>query len=230
MSGTFLFPAKIPCFIAWIRPFFNFTLFPHSNKSKSGWLNFDEFFAVIKLTEPLLESLEPENCRDENGLIQVRATQELFFGEKITRGLDLDTLKESVSVGATKSQYFSHELYESRIASGMNYLIVHVIIRILYLTRNKSSLSVQRFCAMVVIFHQIGKRVRDFFSKISFGLLYYRMDRTHSIMRIATTASPISGMDVRDRARAIYLRNEIDRAVTTISRAWRSHRNRRQLH
>jgi hypothetical protein len=35
--------------------------------------------------------------------------------------------------------------------------------------------------------------------QVSFGLLGYEMDRTQSIMRIATTASPVSGMDVRDK-------------------------------
>lgn len=178
----------------------------YSDKTKTGFLRYDDFSGVISTPElDLLESLEPENCRDENGLIQVRASKEAFFGEALTRGLDFRTLKESVSVGATKSQHFSQELYESRIA------------------------SVQRFCAMLIIFHQIGKRVRDFFSNISFGLLYYRMDRTHSIMRIATTASPVSGSDVRDRARALYIRNEIDRAVTVISRAWRHHRKNSTL-
>jgi hypothetical protein len=178
-------------------------LWCYSDKAKTGLLRYDDFFSVISTPEiDLLESLEPEHCRDENGLIQVKASREAFFGEALARGLDFRTLKESVSVGATKSQHFSQELYESRIA------------------------SMQRFCAMLVIFHQIGKRVRDFFSKISFGLLYYRMDRTHSIMRIATTASPVSGSDVRDRARSLYLRNEINRAVTVISRAWRGHRRK----
>ena len=85
----------------------------------------------------LLDCLEPKTCRDENGFLSVKASKEAFFGESSTRGLDFRTLKETVSVGATKSQHFSQELYESRIA------------------------SVQMFCAMIVIFHQIGKRVRD---------------------------------------------------------------------
>ena len=38
-----------------------------------------------------------------------------------------------------------------------------------------------------IMFHQMGKRVADFWPAVSFGLLGYRMDRTHSIMRIATT-------------------------------------------
>ena len=34
-------------------------------------------------------------------------------------------------------------------------------------------------------------------SQVSFGLLGYDMSRSQSIMRIATTASPVSGSDVR---------------------------------
>ena len=45
----------------------------------------------------------------------------------------------------------------------------------------------------------MAKKVQGFLLKVSFGLLHYDMDRTQSIMRIATTASPVSGMDMRDR-------------------------------
>ena len=39
----------------------------------------------------------------------------------------------------------------------------------------------------------MAKSVQDFWSKVSFGLLGYDMSRSQSIMRIATTASPVSG-------------------------------------
>jgi hypothetical protein len=101
------------------------------------------------------------------------------------------------------SQDFSMELYESRIA------------------------SMQRFVAMTVMFHQMGSRVQGFFPRMSFGLLGYRMDRTHSIMRIATTASPVSGADVRERMEVLLLIKTVKQAVATISRAWLRYRQGR---
>ena len=57
--------------------------------------------------------------------------------------------------------------------------------------------SLERFVAFVVLFHAMAKEVQDFWGTASCGLLGYDMSRTHSIMRIATTASPVSGSDVR---------------------------------
>ena len=68
------------------------------------------------------------------------------------------------------------------------------------------------------MFHQMGMRVQSFFPNISFGLLGYRMDRTHSIMRIATTASPVSGADVRDSMVELHLRFKIQKAVNLVAR------------
>ena len=59
--------------------------------------------------------------------------------------------------------------------------------------------ALHRFVAFLVMFHKMGKTVQDFWPKVSFGLLKYDMSRTHSIMRIATTASPVSGMEVREK-------------------------------
>ena len=70
----------------------------------------------------------------------------------------------------------------------------------------------------------MGWRVENFFSKMSFGQLGYRMDRTHSIMRIATTASPVSGADVRDRKWAIFYMRKMHRSVDIISTAWLSYK------
>lgn len=67
----------------------------------------------------------------------------------------------------------------------------------------------------------MGSRVQSFFPKISFGLLGYRMDRTHSIMRIATTASPVSGADVRERMEELRLMLKVERSVQLITRTWR---------
>ena len=130
--------------------------------------------------------------RDNRGLVQVMPSKERYFGEE---------LKNSApkGVGAfmmSQSQHLSMELYESRIA------------------------SMQRFVAMTVMFHQMGMRVESFFPSISFGMLGYRMDRTHSIMRIATTASPVSGADVRDRMLELHLRFKIQKAVNGVTRAY----------
>eukprot|EP00957_Ditylum_brightwellii_P203244 15333864-Ditylum_brightwellii.AAC.1 len=70
------------------------------------------------------------------------------------------------------------------------------------------------------MFHQMGMRVQSFFPRISFGLLGYRMDRTHSIMRIATTASPVSGSEVRERMQVLELASKIEQSVSLISHAW----------
>ena len=59
--------------------------------------------------------------------------------------------------------------------------------------------SLHRLVSFMVLFHQMGKDVMDFWTKNTFGILGYEMDRTHSIMRIATTASPVSGAALRLR-------------------------------
>lgn len=142
------------------------------------------------------QSLHP--IRDSRGLIQVGASQERFFGEKYVEKAEDGSIK--VSPKAMKSQNFVQELYESRIA------------------------SLQRFVSMTVMFHQMGLRVSTFFSKISLGLLGYRMDRSHSIMRIATTASPISGAEIRDRAEILSHMKKVNDSLNTIAMAWLRHK------
>lgn len=89
----------------------------------------------------------------------------------------------------------------------------------------------QRYVAMTVLFHQMGHRVRRFWKRISFGLLGYRMDRTHSILRIATTASPVSGADVRERMEELRLMLKIEKSIELITRTWlRYKRERRPRH
>lgn len=58
------------------------------------------------------------------------------------------------------------------------------------------------------------------------------MDRTHSIMRIATTASPVSGADVRDQMVELHLRLKIEKAVNLVIRhfnRWKAAKNKREL-
>ena len=59
--------------------------------------------------------------------------------------------------------------------------------------------SLQRLVSFMVMFHAMAKSVQDFWPRVSFGYLGYDMSRSQSIMRIATTASPVSGSDVRHK-------------------------------
>lgn len=146
----------------------------------------------------LLAELSVKN-RDDRGLTQVQASKERYFGEELRK----HSLNPGVSsMAMSHSQHFAMELYESRVA------------------------SMQRFVAMTVMFHQMGMRVQTFFPKISFGLWGYRMDRTHSIMRIATTASPVSGADVRERMEELRLMLKIEKSVQLIGKTWRSYRKK----
>eukprot|EP00581_Thalassiosira_minuscula_P013408 CAMPEP_0183716566 /NCGR_PEP_ID=MMETSP0737-20130205/10436_1 /TAXON_ID=385413 /ORGANISM="Thalassiosira miniscula, Strain CCMP1093" /LENGTH=1583 /DNA_ID=CAMNT_0025945857 /DNA_START=119 /DNA_END=4870 /DNA_ORIENTATION=+ len=169
-------------------------LFEEADINGNGTLSFDEFLRVSRMPN-LLAELSIKN-RDSRGLVQVQASQERYFGEELRKHSQLGVN----SMAMSRSQHFSMELYESRIA------------------------SLQRFVAMTVMFHQMGMRVQTFFPKISFGLFGYRMDRTHSIMRIATTASPVSGADVRERMEELRLILKIERSVQLISRTWKKWR------
>jgi hypothetical protein len=122
----------------------------------------------------------------------------VYFGETARKKAPAGTTDYSLC----EAQSLSMELYEGRIA------------------------SMQRFVAMTVMFHEMGRRVERFFPHVSFGYLGYRMDRTHSIMRIATTASPVSGSDVRERMESIKLIDTISKAVNVISTAWQDYRSK----
>ena len=64
----------------------------------------------------------------------------------------------------------------------------------------------------------MGKAVQDFWPWVSCGLLGYDMSRSQSIMRVATTASPVSGMEVRERMLAIRSETRRTHAATRIQR------------
>jgi len=89
------------------------------------------------------------------------------FGEKLRKLFPNDS-----SIQLMEKQTLPQRMYETRMA------------------------SLQRCVAFMVLFHEMGRRVQRFWPAVSFGRLRYDMDRTQSIMRIATTASPVSGMDV----------------------------------
>eukprot|EP00435_Cladocopium_sp_Y103_P032393 s5_g8.t1 len=104
-----------------------------------------------------------------------------------------------------KTQKLSMLLYEGRIA------------------------SLQRAVAFFVMFHEMGKCISDFWPSVSFGLLRYRMDRTHSIMRVATTASPVSGSDVREKMVVLQLKKHFARFEALVQPYVRAWRHRRQF-
>ena len=74
----------------------------------------------------------------------------------------------------------------------------------------------------------MGKRVQEFFVKISFGWWGYRMDRTYNIMRIATTASPVSGADVRQRMSHLRHLTKVDYLIDVIYVAYRHYKERKE--
>ena len=83
---------------------------------------------------PALQMLRAlQTINRPRSLLQVEASSELYFGEQL-RG----EAERSVGLlSIEQSQHFSMELYEGRIA------------------------SMQRFVAMCVIFHEMGKRVEN---------------------------------------------------------------------
>jgi hypothetical protein len=117
---------------------------------------------------------------------------ERYYGEHKyesmrSKGEFVDEYKQS------DSQTLAMRLYEGRIA------------------------SLQRAVSMFVMFHQLGKNVQDFWPRWSLGYLGYDMSRTHSIMRIATTASPVNGAEVRSRSMELGKLIKVQEAVPIIA-------------
>ena len=164
-----------------------------------GTLSFEEFRRAANMTGvDVLRTLAQANQRDDRGILQVEACQEEYFGADMRA----NATSEVNNFAQSQSQHFAQELYESRIA------------------------SMQRFVSYTVMFHQMGKKVQDFFPKYSSGLMSYDMSKSHSIMRIATTASPVSGDAVRDQMETLHVRARILHAAHTISNAWRNSQER----
>jgi len=175
-------------------------MFREGDRNSSGNISIDEFTQFIAAGSESASMLKaPATHRDRRGIIQVQMSHEKYFGEDI-RKLNGARDQKDVDFMLARSQHLIQELYESRIA------------------------SLQRFVAMTVMFHHMGRRVENFFSNISFGLLGYRMDRTHSVMRIASTASPVSGADVRQRMEHIRLAKKVKRSLDVISSAYLRYR------
>ena len=178
----------------------------HAHVDGTGHLDYDEFVRLLNMNNSSLKQtmkLPPSN-RDTKGNIQIEPSHEKYFGQTLRKYNTGKSLKGDMDFKLARSQHFSQELYESRVA------------------------SLQRFVSMTVMFHQMGKRVQEFFPNISFGLLGYRMDRTHSIMRIATTASPISGADVRQQMTNLMLLKKVKHSIHVISCAYLQHKAKKE--
>jgi hypothetical protein len=134
----------------------------------------------------------------DRGLTKIEPSREVYFGEDLMKS----TSSKVDQFSLCKTQNLCMELYEGRIA------------------------SLERFVAMTVMFHELGTRVQQFFPAVSLGYLRYRTDRTQSMCRIATTASPVSGADVRERMDSMKLTKVIIQSVRTITNAWFNYRTR----
>ena len=182
-----------------IAPSICVQMFHEADTNGDGILSLDEFMRFASMNgNEILRTLQHAEHRDDRGWLQVKPTNEDYFGQ------DTDASSQ-LTVGSfakIESQYSAMELYESRIA------------------------SLQRFVAMCVLFHQMGRSVQEFFPNVSLGFLGYRMDRTHSIMRVATTASPISGDAVRERLEVLRLQSVFHRSAGIIARSWRGYQRR----
>jgi hypothetical protein len=169
-------------------------LFKEADVDGDGVLDFAEFMYLLGMpkSEVIRKIYHGSTNRDSRGLLQVDPSDEIFFGQELYS----KTQSALCDFAQSQSQHYSMELYESRVA------------------------SLQRFVSLCVIFHEMGKSVQEFFPKVSFGYLGYRMDRTHSIMRIATTATPISGDAVRERMETMRWEALITKSVRIIIGAW----------
>jgi hypothetical protein len=84
--------------------------------------------------------------------------------------------------------------------------------------------SMQRLCSHFVLLHAQAKLVQDFWPAATCGVFKYDMSRSQSVMRIATTASPVPGMELRARVLEILLATQRLKAVTLIQRHWKKHK------
>eukprot|EP00854_Cymbomonas_tetramitiformis_P009250 gene9250-10957_t len=128
----------------------------------------------ITLLSRLKSSVSSQALNKVSSNQQLKPADEEYIGEQMT-----ERFSDLSEVALMQRQSTIQHLYESRMA------------------------SLQRLVAFMVMFHEMGQRVQDFWPRVSFGMLGYKMDRTHSIMRIATTASPIPASDVRGRMKEI---------------------------
>ena len=87
----------------------------------------------------------------------------------------------------------------------------------------------QRAVSFMVLFYEMGKTVADFWPRASCGYLGYRIERSQSNMRIATTASPVSGADLRERMSFLARQKEYTAAMQLFARWTRRWKLRREV-
>ena len=81
---------------------------------------------------------------------------------------------------------------------------------------------------MTIMFHWMGKLVQ-IFTEIC-GILVYRIDRSHSVMSIATTATPASSGEVRECVRATQTVAKINHSINAMLNAWMNHKENQRRH
>ncbi|KAK3270697.1 hypothetical protein CYMTET_20918 [Cymbomonas tetramitiformis] len=119
---------------------------------------------------------------DSSGSLQESIAKDIQLGTKIEvadepyfgKGLE-DCYPTATTIELMRMQVGVQHIYESRIA------------------------SLQRCVAFMVMFHEMGSQVQNFWPRVSLGFLGYNMARTQSCMRIATTSSPVTASDLRNR-------------------------------
>eukprot|EP00931_Biecheleriopsis_adriatica_P026260 TRINITY_DN15999_c0_g2_i2.p1 TRINITY_DN15999_c0_g2~~TRINITY_DN15999_c0_g2_i2.p1 ORF type:complete len:1401 (-),score=231.76 TRINITY_DN15999_c0_g2_i2:11-4213(-) len=174
-------------------------LFETLDEDGSGTLDIEEFEKIADMA--VSEVFKKTGVTNRRGIPQVCPSDEAYFGQSLrTWAPPGSDMSELIP-----TQDLSMQLYECRIA------------------------SLQRAVAFFVLFHEMGRRVANFWPSVSLGLLGYRMDRTHSIMRIATTASPVSGAEVRERMQALAVQKECKKLDNLLSRASSTWKLRKKL-
>eukprot|EP00746_Dinoflagellata_sp_MGD_P157020 gnl/MRDRNA2_/MRDRNA2_86072_c0_seq2.p1 gnl/MRDRNA2_/MRDRNA2_86072_c0~~gnl/MRDRNA2_/MRDRNA2_86072_c0_seq2.p1 ORF type:complete len:1384 (+),score=218.41 gnl/MRDRNA2_/MRDRNA2_86072_c0_seq2:410-4153(+) len=171
-------------------------LFDDADIDGTGGINLQEFEAIMKMDmiqilKKLGVAMDPS--MSAYFLANVEPSNEKYLGEQLRS----EAPQQADPYQLVETQYTSMRLYETRVA------------------------SMQRFVAFCVMFHELGLEVQDWWSVVSFGFLAYRMDRTHSIMRIATTASPISGAEIRDRMQFEAAKTSWNKMLDTVTKSLR---------
>jgi hypothetical protein len=162
-------------------------------------IDYHEFLKLMKDSGLGSDVKLPPSNQDEHGMIQIKESKEKHFGENI-RKYNAGKYNQELALKVARSQHLVQELYKTRAA------------------------PLHQFVARTVMFHQMGKHVEGFFDRISFGFLSYRMDRMHSVMWIATTASSVSGGDVKEQMQHLQLLKKVQHSVHVISLAYLRHK------
>ena len=184
--------------------------------------------------------------RDERGLIQVMPSTERYFGEELRKtapkGVGAFLMSQSqqlsmeVSLGTSIFAQFASVLRTLNPALRVSHC-VHAALRShdCYVSPDGGPRSVilpQDIVWPAWVQVRTLKVMAFTFPSCQSSDDHLRMDRTHSIMRIATTASPVSGADVRDRMVELHLRFKVEKAVNLVIRhfnRWKAAKIKKEL-